>query len=241
MLKYGHIPSNFNVCLVTPIPKKNTLNEPSDARPISVSSVFANLFKSLILNLTNIQSLIHLNQLGYKNNTSCKNVFFLVNETINYYVNGGSSLYLVSLDASKAFDKLWRVGLFYKLKTILNPCIWRILFNYYKNSKIIVKYRNLNSEVIPISEGVKQGGILSPFLFNFFINDLIVECINLNRGALIGDKNMSILGYCDDLTLMSPSYKHMYELLEVCDRFTLTWKLEFNGKKIVCWTFSREN
>ena len=66
---------------------------------------------------------------------------------------------------------------------------------------------------------------------NFFIKDLIVECINLNRGALIGEKNISMLGYCDDLTLMSPSYKHLYELLEVCDRFALTWKLKFNGKK----------
>ena len=51
---------------------------------------------------------------------------------------------------------------------------------------------------------------------------------------------MSILGYCDDLTLMSPSYKHMYELLEVCDRFTLTWKLEFNGKKSIAGHFGEK-
>ena len=39
---------------------------------------------------------------------------------------------------------------------------------------------------------------------------------------------------------MSPSYKHMYELLEVCDRFTLTWKLEFNGKKSIAGHFGEK-
>jgi hypothetical protein len=71
---------------------------------------------------------------------------------------------LDSLDASKAFDKLWRAGLFFKMIGKLDPPLWRILYNYYSISKIIVRFNNEKSGVIKISEGVKQGGILSPFL-----------------------------------------------------------------------------
>ena len=81
-------------------------------------------------------------------------------------------LNLASLDATKAFDKLWRSGLFYKLKDKVSPSIWRIIVSYYKHSKIIVKIGSEKSGVYNTTEGVKQGGFLSPYLFNFFINDM---------------------------------------------------------------------
>ena len=57
----------------------------------------------------------HRNQFGYKNKTSCKQAHYVVNEIINYYQQRGSKIYLISLDATKAFDRLWRDGLLYKL------------------------------------------------------------------------------------------------------------------------------
>jgi hypothetical protein len=49
---------------------------------------------------------IHSNQFGYKKVTSSKNAFGVVNEVINTYVQGDSGMHVVSLDTSKAFDKL---------------------------------------------------------------------------------------------------------------------------------------
>ncbi len=46
------------------------------------------------------------------------------------------------------------------------------------------------SDEFDINQGVKQGGVLSPALFNFFINDLIEECLNSGLGAMIGDLNV---------------------------------------------------
>jgi hypothetical protein len=142
-------------------------------------------------------------------------------------------MHIISLDASKAFDKLWRAGLFFKMIGKLDPPLWRILYNYYSISKIIVRFNNEKSGVIKISEGVKQGGILSPFLFNFYIDDLLRSCLNKELGAVIGDKNLSILGYCDDLILMSPITKHMEILLNMCVKYASKWKINFNSKKSV--------
>ena len=140
-------------------------------------------------------------------------------------------MHSVSLDAAKAFDKLWRVGLFYKLIDYVDPVIWRILFNYYSDSFIIVCVDGLLSDPFRTSEGVKQGGILSPFLFNFFLDDLITSCQNLGIGASIGNFNTSILAYCDDILLMASNENHMNRLLDCCCVYATEWKLEFNASK----------
>jgi hypothetical protein len=124
MVVTGHVPAEMNTSLVTPIPKKSEIIEPGDARPISVSSVLANLLESLILGRSPFLMGTSSNQMGYKQNTSCKHAYYLVNETIIYYTSGNSPVHIISLDASKAFDKLWRAGLFFKLINKLEPPLW---------------------------------------------------------------------------------------------------------------------
>ena len=140
---------------------------------------------------------IQANKFGYRKNTSCRHAHFLLNETINYFRQGGSKIHVISLDATKAFDRLWRDGLFFKLIDKTSREVWRILYLYYQNSKIRVKLDGTFSDCIRSTEGVKQGGILSPFLFNFYINGLLTRCLEKMIGACINTTNLSILAYCD--------------------------------------------
>ena len=239
MFKNGYTPNDFNTSLVTPIPKKGELTEPKDYRPISVSTTFAIIYEKLILTKINFnKDLIGPNQFGYKPNTSCKHAYFIVNETINYYNKGKSPLFIASLDATKAFDKLWRSGLFYKLKDKIDEFTWRAILSYYNESKIIVKLNGLSSETHQTTEGAKQGGVLSGFLFNFFLNEMINECLNANVGAKINKINVSVIAYCDDIVLMSPTIKHLEILLDICHRYSIKWKIEFNETKSVYISFS---
>jgi len=59
----------------------------------------------------------------------------------------------VSPDATHAFDKLWRDGLFFKLKDKINSCLWRIIVSHYNNSKIIVKMGAEKSQAYRTTEG----------------------------------------------------------------------------------------
>ena len=63
----------------------------------------------------------------------------MVNEIVNYYKNSKSSIHLVSLDTTKAFYKLWRHGLFYKLIDKIDALVWRAIFEYYSKSKIMIR------------------------------------------------------------------------------------------------------
>lgn len=57
--------------------------------------------------------------------------------------------------------------------------ILKLLFDYYPDSNVIVCSDGKKSDIYKTIEGVKHGGILSPFLFNFFLNDLLEELISM--------------------------------------------------------------
>jgi hypothetical protein len=108
-------------------------------------------------------------------------------------------IYAVKLDAIKAFDKLWREALYFKMKKdnfIIDYII--LLKTYYDLLYGKIKINNQFSKLFKLERCVKQGGILSGALFNFYIDDLIKECAEPGLGAMFIDIVMCILGFCDD-------------------------------------------
>jgi hypothetical protein len=77
-----------------------------------------------------------------------------------------------------------------------------------------------------------QGGVLSPFLFNIYIDDLIVEINQSDYGCYLSNCKTTILGYCDDLILMASSLAHM-QILDKCQNFSEKWNIKFNANKSV--------
>ena len=89
----------------------------------------------------------------------------LLLETIGYYTENGTDCYLLLLDASKAFDRVESVKLFTVLRDRkMYPIVLRLLMNMYINQQVQVKWNNSISMQSGISNGVKQGGCLSPTL-----------------------------------------------------------------------------
>ena len=231
MLSSGLVPDKFNTSVLIPIPKGNKLSMPSDYRPISISTPLCTLFELLIRKSMPFLEYLHPNQFGYKKETSCKSAYFVVNETLNHYKDSNSNCHAVSLDAAKAFDKLWRDGLFFKLIPWTEPGIWRLLYRYYNESFVMVILDDFKSDVFKISEGVKQGGILSSFLFNFFMDGLLEKLLKLKVGTILGKINTSVIAYRDDIILLAALSSHMQLLLDNCLEYANDWKLSFNPSK----------
>jgi hypothetical protein len=156
-------------------------------------------------------NLTHANQFGYKYKTSCSHALFIFKETIIRYLENKQHIFAAFLDAIKAFDNLWRQALFLKLKKsgkfTLSTII--LLKVYYDKLSSKIKINNVLSKLIKLTRGVKQGGVMSGALFNFFIDDLIQECIQSGVGAYFVDIIVAILVFCDDGmggNLVSPNY-----------------------------------
>ena len=126
------IPENLNTSIIKPIlkdPDKKT-DDLNNIRPISISNCFAQLLEKLILIRSPKLKITHNNQFGFKQNTSCNHAIFTLKETILNYTENNTGIKIASLDAEKAFDKVWRNGLFSKLIDKLDPTMWYILKIY---------------------------------------------------------------------------------------------------------------
>ena len=175
---------------------------------------------------------MHQNQFGFKPKTSCTHALFALNETLISYIEEKQHCYFVTLDAEKAFDKIWREGLFYKLKSYFPRNLVIMLKLYYNSSCGKMKINGtLSSNSFPIKCGVKQGGILSPYLFNFYMHDLIVECLSLNIGANIYGVNISTFLYADDVSILGTELHEVQKLLKICENYGLNWGVNFSGMK----------
>jgi hypothetical protein len=76
---------------------------------------------------------------------------------------------------------------------------------------------------------VKQGGILSPYLFNYYLmNELLINNDNDKLGAYIGNLNVGLLSNGDDLIILSPYVSHVNQILKHCEDYG-NWYLHENS------------
>ena len=70
-----------------------------------------------------------------------------------------------------------------------------------------------------VSNGVKQGGIISPVLFNVYMDDLSCVLNSSNIGGRFGGEIVNYLSNADDLCLIYLSSAGMQKLLNVCSKY----------------------
>jgi len=101
-----------------------------------------------------------------------------------FFVIQGSSVHAVFLDASKAFDRVLHMKLFEKLIPRKVPmCFVHLLKHGYKEQTMQIKWGKHFSEPFYVSNGVRQGRVLSPYLFAVYLDDLSNELKNIKAGC----------------------------------------------------------
>ena len=108
------------------------------------------------------------NQFGFKKNLGTELCNFTLKEFIIFYHNMGSHIFICFLDVSSAFDRLSHTIVFTKLDKGVPLYLVRILCYWYLQQNIKVRWNGNFSESFTVTNGVRQGGILSPHLFNLY-------------------------------------------------------------------------
>ena len=95
--------------------------------------------------------------------------------------------------------------------------------------------REARSRQYTILQGVRQGGVLSPWLFLLFIDDLIRELHMLSTGVVIHNLYTGSPMFADDLMLMSRlNFIRLFiHLIVQAHQYSLRWRLTFNERKTV--------
>ena len=89
-----------------------------------------------------------------------------------------------------------------------------------------------------IKRGVLQGSKLGPILFNIFINDLLIELDATGFGATIGRTNIPVLGFADDIVLISDDPCKLQELINLCQSWAVRNQISFKTDKCKVMLFN---
>jgi hypothetical protein len=242
MIVHGVSPDNMLVGTMIPIPKNKKVNKNSsdNFRGICLQSVLCKILDIYILSRE--QNVLRTSdlQFGFKEGLSTDMAAATVLETIDYYVNGNGRVFMLALDATKAFDRVGFVELFRNLfERNVNPLYIRLLYKLYIEQKIRVNFNGSTSDYFKVRNGVKQGGVLSPLLFSCYVDGLIQNLQNCKLGCHLGDLFVGYVAYADDIVLLAPSMYALKEQVKIAESFANEHSMLFNGSKSKLMCFSK--
>ena len=240
MFKHCYIPQCMINSVIIPL-IKNKCGDQTDKnnyRPIALSSIISKVFEHVIAERLEVYLWTNDNQFGFKSGHSIDLCIYALTEFIEYFKSRSTSVYVAFLDASKAFDKISHWTLFRKL---IDRCVSlylvMILCYWYQKQEMTVRWGACISDSFIVTNGVRQGGILSPQLFNIYIDGLS-DILNASSiGGSIGGKRINHMLYADDLCIVSLSSAGLQQLLSICDQYCAVHSITFNVKKSVCMFF----
>ena len=234
MLRHGVAPDSLLQGTMLPIvkDKRGKLQESGNFRTITIGSSILKLFEIVILNKQKFTFQTSNLQFGFKKKASPVMCSMTAQEVISHYNSNKTKVFTVMLDASKAFDRVNYINLFEKLlKREMCPLVMRLLLQTYLDQKLCVKWNDTSSDTFGVTNGVRQGGILSPLLFGIYIDELLCKLQNSGFGCQIGHLYVGALGFADDLILICPTESGIQKMLKICESYAADHDLVFNGAK----------
>jgi hypothetical protein len=210
----SRVPSLLKAANVTPIFKKGDNSNPTNYRPISVTSVISKIFETVMK--TQIEAhlerfdVLSVTQYGFRRKHSTVHAMIAGTDKAIAHLNSEQDRFAtyLYLDLSKAFDCVDHYLLSKSLNAIgFDEPSTRLTISLLDNRPQAVKMSNIKSNTTTVNTGVAQGSILGPLLFTIFVNDCNVH---------LGNLNTHIIQYADDVCILSlaTNYENILTLTE---------------------------
>ena len=179
-------------------------------------------------------------QNGFKNGRSTIDNDFILNGIIEKHRALNKPLYICYIDFKSAFDFVNRHALLFKLLNRgVKGKMLRILKSMFSQSKSRVKWNTSYSDTFENLYGVLQGGVISPTLFNVFLEDL-PDYLDLTCGVSMNNIAITYLLHADDLILISETPEGLQRLIDGLHEFCKQWHMIVNLMKTNVCVFDRK-
>ena len=212
-LKESYFPDCWKVsCVVPALKNVGERSAVKNYSPVRLLSVVSKVFEKLINN----RIVDHLEKCGlfsdfqyvFRSSRLTADLLTVVSDRVARAFNRSGATRAVTLDRSKAFDRVWHAGLLHKLKSYrISGQIFSLISSFLSNRQLGVVLDGKSPQEYPVNAGVPQSSILGPALFLLYINGLPDDVI------------CDVAIYADDTTLYSK-----------CDRLLIcvNWLLNLN-------------
>ena len=203
----GVWPSQWTKSIIVPLPKTGDLQDCSNYRTISLLSHPSKVLLKIILNRLKpqIEELLVEEQAGFQKVRSTVEQIFNVHILCETYRDHGHSIYHNFIDFKKAFHRVWHQALWITMrKHNIDPNILKIVESFYHNTTCGVLYDDNIGQWFRTTVGVRQGCLLSPCLFNLFLEQIMTNALENHKGTIaVGGRKITNLRFADDIDLMA--------------------------------------
>ncbi|GFW68457.1 probable RNA-directed DNA polymerase from transposon X-element [Trichonephila clavipes] len=240
IIKIGYFPIVWKTATVVPILKPG--KDPTQAesfRPIALLSILGKVAEKIILKRlyhhVEENNILIPEQHGFRPDLSTTHQLLRVVETIKSGFKNKKSTGAVFLDIQKAFDRVWREGLIFKLiKYDFPPPLIKLISSYLTDRNFSVRINDTYSSHRPTEAGVAQGTLISPLLFNIYVNDIPIH--HNTTLCMFADDTAILASHTEPKLVARAINRH---LLVLEDWFS-KWKIALNVAKTEAVFFTRK-
>lgn len=176
-------------------------------------------------------------QSGFRKGGSIQDHILTIKQLQERIRETGKNYFLAFVDMEKAFDTISRKTLMESLKQRgINSQLQRAIWSIYRETRNIVRTKNMESQIFTVNEGLRQGSVLSPTLFKMIIDDIIKDVNRKTNPVYVGNWNLKpvYLKQCvfaDDLVVFA-RYEEELELnLKIWNEALASKSLKINVNK----------
>ena len=210
-------PEDWITSVFVPIPKKGDVLECSNNRTISLISHCSKILLKVIAGRLKgkLDEEIADEQCGFRANKGTRDQILNLKLIMEKHRERCHNLYMCFIDYRKAFDTVDHETLWKALFEMGFPThIIHLIKDLYDNQKAVVRTTYGMTDFFNIGQGVRQGCILSPHLFNVYSEKIMREALDGFKGSIkVGGRTVSNLRYADDIVLIAGSMQELEDLV----------------------------
>ena len=230
-LIHGHVSKVLLIAVIVPLlkDKMGDTGCSDNYRSIALRSILLKIFDWIVILLFGKSLGMDDLQFSYQKDCSTTMCTWLVVESVSYFLRNGNEVFSCFMDMKKAFDMVKHSLLFQKLiHKNLSPIFVRLLMKMYMSQVASVRWEKKLSSIFGVTNGVKQGAVLSSILFCIYIDELIKRLRRNKTGCWINGNFVSVIVYADDIVLLSPTLDGLQEMIKTCSDYTTQHNLSFS-------------
>ena len=238
----GNIPLDWKKADVKFLRKagKKNYNSASAYRPISLTSCLGKCLERIITVRLNgfieHNKIIDLEQEGFRKFHSTTHALLRLVQEISNGFNRKESTLVAFIDMEKAFDSVWRDSLLVKMHNLgIRGNVLGWISNFLSDRTARCFWKGTHGEEFATHVGLPQGSVISPILFNIFLQDIYMD-ISCQKVKFADDGTIWSSGE-NPSALASIIEKELHKLLA----WTLKWRMKLSPEKTELCLFSRGN
>ena len=210
-IQEGRFPNHLKQAFVIPIYKKGDCEDPSNNRPISITAALAKIFEKVLReqmsNYLESNKLLTQRQFGFRSKYSTTDALVYATENIRKKLDNSENTAAAFINLSKAFDSISHEILPQKLMMLkFDDNAMSMMESFLTNRQQKVTLPSGCSEWIQLYQGVPQGTLLGPLLFNIYVNYM---------QQMIGETS-ELVQYADD-TMIYTSHENIEEAISLLE------------------------